>query len=369
MDDKRPKLHEGMLSKLNAVRVMIVMMIAFGYASTMPYGEMNADGIANQEALAHLGYDPSWIGISLLFLWSGFLGMRSLDNHGSSLKYLQSRSLRNLPLLVFVTLVVILILYPVFGKVSESPLQTLKTIFVYFLGTVTCIRPGEPLEGLLDHAEYMCLVQGAIWTLKWGILAHVAMAIGNQISLFKDRRIVLSLSVLSVLFYIAITSIHFYVRPVNGDIILASQLAWPFLLGVSLYQYWEKLPKNPVTNLAVTAGFFILACGLYFTSILPWSKAIIVSLTLGWIWLCVTLLKLPVHHLKFLNNWAPLTLAIYLINWPTAQILLLGPSLPLGVYMALTLSITLILAWAAHKLVSERSFRYARSQSLNRLQA
>lgn len=363
MDDNRPKLHEGMLSKLGAIRVLVVMMIAFGYASTMPYGETNADGVINQEIFAQLGYDPSWIGISLLFLLSGFLGMRSLDNHGSSLKYLESRIVRNLPLLVFVTLVIILILYPIFRESSASLGETLRAVFLYFLGTVTCIRPGEPLEGILEESKYMCLIQGAIWTLKWGVLAHVAMAIGNQINLFKDRKIVLVLSLSSVLFYIAITSIHFYVRPVAGDIILAAQLAWPFLIGVSLCQYWDELPKNPLANLAISAGFFALATTLYFTSILPWSKVIVVSLTMGWGWLCMTVLKLEDHQLKFLNNWAPLTLAIYLINWPTAQILLLGPSLPLGIYMALSLSITLVLAWAAHKLVSEKSFRYARSRN------
>ncbi len=360
MGDNRPKLSEAPLPKLNAIRVIIVMMIALGYASTMPLGENNSAGLPNPEFLAHLGYDPSWIGISLLFFLSGFLGMRSLDRHESSTKYLESRLLRNIPVLIFVTLIVVLLLYPVFGQGTGSTRETLSTIFFYFLGTVTCIKPGELLPGLLDSAAYMCIAQGAIWTLKWGVIAHIIVALGYQIKLFSNRAIVLCLSLLSIVFYISIVFVHLNYNPMPADIVLAAQLGWPFLVGISVYQYWDKLPRRVWPNLLITAGFFGLAFGLYYTSLMPWSKAIIVSLTMGWGWLCVTLLKLETHQFSFLNNWAPLALALYLVNWPTAQILLLVlPELPLGVFMTFSLTITTLIAWSVHKLIAERAFDYA----------
>ena len=80
------------LSKLNFIRIIIVMMIAFGYASTMPLGPLLETGEARPEMFQMLGYDPSWVGISLLFFFSGILALRSLWSHGSSIRYLESKS-------------------------------------------------------------------------------------------------------------------------------------------------------------------------------------------------------------------------------------------------------------------------------------
>lgn len=370
MGDNRPNISELALPKLNAIRVIIVMMIAIGYASTMPFGQNKADGSLNQEIFFHLGYDPSWIGISLLFFLSGFLGMRSLDRHGSSLKYLESRLLRTGPLLIFVTLIIILILYPIFGEPSTSPGETLKIIFLYFLGTVSCIKPGEQLPGILDHAQYECMIQGAIWTLKWGVIAHIAMAAGNALNLFENRLFVLFISLMTTIFYMVIVYLNITFDSVPHDIILAARMAWPFLVGVSIYKYWDKLPKSAVVNLAISAGFIALATFQFYVEGVPWTKAIIVSLTMGWAWLCVTLLKLDKEQLTILNNWAPLALALYLVNWPAAQIILLiTGELPLTVFIPLILMVSVILAWVFHKLVSERSFQFARRRNGGVVQA
>jgi len=120
------------MPKLNALRVIIVLMIALGYASTMPLGPVDASGAHNAEWFSHLGYDPSWIGISLLFFFSGFLAKRSLDRHGSPAKYLESRFLRNAPLLVFITMIVVLVIFPIFGDHKGTPWQSLKAAGMYY---------------------------------------------------------------------------------------------------------------------------------------------------------------------------------------------------------------------------------------------
>lgn len=355
------------LPKLNALRVIIVLMIAFGYASTMPIGPESAPGIPNPELLRFLGYDPSWIGLALLFFLSGFLAMRSLDRHGSSVKYLKSRVLRNAPLLLFVTTIVIAIIYPLFGSSQGSTLDTLKSITLYFFGTITCIKPGEPLPGLLDDAKYMCLIQGAIWTLKWGVLAHIAVAIGNQLNMFAHRITLLCLSTLSIVFYIIAVQVHLGIQNIPGDIILAAQLAWPFLTGMAVYAYWDEIPDSASKNIMITAGLFGGAALLYILSVpyavLPWTKAVVVVHVMAWSWLSITVLKLNTEQFKIMNNWPALALAIYLINWPVSQILLYMFSDP-GQWglVSISLPITLVLAWCAHKLVSEPSFNYARSR-------
>ncbi len=354
------------MPKLNALRIFIVVMIAVGYASTMPLGPENAAGEPNPEWFIQLGYDPSWIGIALLFFFSGLLAMRSVTRHNSPVKYLESRVIRNTPLLFFVTLIIVVLIYPLFGSHNRPPAETFKTLTKYFLGTITCIRPGEPLPGLLDNAKYMCLIQGSIWTLKWGVIAHIAFALGQSIQLFKKPITVLALALGSILFYIIALQIHLIVRPIPGDIVLASQLAWPFLTGMAVYAYWDRIPGDTPTNICIAGGFVALACLMYFVPAILWTKAIVVSLIMGWAWLGIALLKMPTEKLSFLNNWSALALAIYLINWPVSQILLLQlPDLSSGQLIAVSLPVTVLLSFVAHKLISERSFGFARNRMIS----
>jgi len=352
--------NQDIMPKLNALRVIIMAMIAIGYASTMPMGPVNAAGDPIPEWFMHLGYDPSWIGISLLFFFSGLLGMRSLQRHGSSIKYLESRFLRNAPLLAFITLLVVMVVYPIFGTHKGTPLETMKALGTYFLGTVTCIRPGEPLPGLLDDAKYMCLIQGSIWTLKWGVIAHIAVALGQRLNIFGQRIIILGLALTSALFYIVALQIHLLIKPLPGDILLASRLAWPFLVGMAVYAYWDRVPEKITTNIGIAAGFFGIASLMYFVDFIPWTKTIVVSLTMGWAWLGVMCLKMPKNTLSMMNNWPALALAVYLLNWPVSQItLLMLPELTSSALIALSLPITFVLSYVAHKLVSKRSYDFA----------
>jgi len=357
------------LAKLNALRVIIVVMIAIGYGSTMPIGELNAAGTPNPEFFNHLGYDPSWIGIGLLFFLSGFLSLRSLTKHGSAVKYLESRFLRTAPLLFLITLIVILIIHPVFGNSTASA----KDIAIYFLATITCIMPGEKLPGLLDSAAYACLIQGAIWTLKWGVIAHIAAVIGHKLGLFARRRHLLLLCIFTIFCYIV--SVRIYTANpeetnIPIDVILAVRLCWPFLAGMTVYAYWDKLPKSIPANLGISAGFLALALGQFYSDFLPWTKGVIVSLTMAWAWLCVTVLRTESHQLRFLNGWPAMALAIYLINWPTAQILLFSfPGLSPVQLVLTSIPLTLVLAWGAHKLVSEKSYRYANQRKFQVLPA
>lgn len=353
------------MPKLNSLRFFIVLMIAFGYASTMPIGPVDASGNPNPELLKQFGYDPSWIGIALLFFLSGLLAMRSLLRHGSSIKYLESRVFRNAPLLFFVTLIIVLVVYPVFGSPKGPATDTLKNVILYFMGTVTCIRPGEPLPGLLDDAKYMCLIQGSIWTLKWGMLAHIAVAIGQRIKLFANRSIILSLAVFSIIFYVTLLYIHIGIRPMPGDIIIASQLGWPFLTGMAVFAYWDKIPTSFMTNFLISAGFMAIAFAQFYLDFIPWTKLIVVSLILSWSWICIGFLKLAPEKMRFLNGFPAIALAVYLINWPVSQILLLiFPDITSVQLILVSLPITTAFSLLAHKIVSERSFRYAKNREV-----
>lgn len=304
------------LERLNAVRMMVVAMIAVGYASTM------AIGPGNSEALRHFGYDPSWYGVQVLFFISGFLGMRSLERHNTFKTYLVSRAARNLPILIVYTLATITVLYPIFCQYSGNmPAEILK-LSRYFIETVTLIDPGQRLPGLLDDARYMCLIQGAIWTLRWGAFAHFCLALGWHLKILQNRQTLLFLTLITIVGYVIIVFYTVTTQIFTYESIIAGlRVGYAFLIGATIFAWKDKLPKKLVANLGILSILFI-ATFIHFTYI-PWSPMIEVLMSSFWCYLTLTIILTPLRVTNWLKHWPNLTASLYMCHWPVTQILLL----------------------------------------------
>lgn len=347
------------LIRLNAVRTIIVLIIAIGYASTMsPFS-------GQYEVLRHLGYDPSWFGLQILFCLSGYLAVRSLTRHGSSLRYLTSRVLRNSPLLVAYTLAAVAIIYPLFCQTDASTPQEIAKLTRYFFLTVLCIDPGAQLPGLLDDAKYMCLIQGAIWTFRWGALAHIAMAIGWRLNILKSKHILLALAIFSTIFYGAVG----YVAAKNGlestfPAFAGIRLGYAFLAGAALYGWQDKLPKTPLGKGALLVGLISLAAFQY--SYLPWTPAIEICGTFFWTYLAIVIIQTPLRVTAWMNNWPNIVLGLYLGNWGVSQtLILMYPKLHGWPLIGCSLIATTLIAVLTHAAIAGHINRWA-ARSLRR---
>jgi len=324
--------------RLNFVRILIVLAIPFGYASTMPRGPEAS------EYLKHFGYEPSWIGIQLLFFFSGFLALASLQRHKSAFKYLFSKVLRNGPLLAFFTLISVGVIYPIFGKSSGNLMADMVKLSRYAIETITCVNPGQRLPGLLDDSKYMCLIQGAIWTFRWGLLVHIGAAIGWKVGLLSRKKYIASYAILSTVGYGLIQYIY-----IIGNFeslylpMMTLRLSYPFLIGMAVYAYRDQIPKS----LPIKSGL-LLSLGLIAAinaTFLAWTPLIEISLTAFWGYAAYLLAFSKGYLFKWTENVPHLALGFYLAAWPSAQVLLLlNPSLtPPSLIM---LSIPLALSFA-----------------------
>ena len=334
------------LTRLNAVRTIIVILIAIGYASTM-------SPLSGQyEVLRHLGYDPSWFGLQIIFCLSGYLAVRSLTRHGSSLRYLTSGALRNGPLLVAYTLAAVTIIYPIFC-VSEATLsQEVVKLSKYFLLTVLCIDPGARLPGLLDDAKYMCLIQGAIWTFRWGALAHISMAIGWRLNILKSKNVLLILAVLAMIIY----GIAGYIVAHNSweskiPAFAGLRLSYAFLAGAALYGWQDKLPQSGITKLALLIGLMSFAAFQY--TFLTWTPAIEITGTFFWTYLAIVIIQTPLRLTAWMNHWPNIVLGLYLGNWPVCQtLILMYPELHGWALIGVSVPITAVIAFLTHAAIS-----------------
>jgi len=346
------------LAWLASVRMLVITVIAFGYASTMSRGPGTA------EYFNMFGYDPSWYGIQIIFMMSGFLALRSLQRHGSAAKFLLSRAGRNLPALAVFTGLVILVLFPLFGLPLSSGETRLDQHIRYFIKVITCLSPSELTPGLLDNALYMCVVQGGIWTFRWGLVAFVATAGLWLVGGLRDRRILALLTLGCTMLYatIVVYSVQ-NLDAVYSQALQYSQiglrLGWMYMVGMCMYAFKDILRRN----LAIPFGLLSLASLQYI--FLPWTPFIEIcaDLGLGYLaFLAMTSRRTLPASLRLLPD---LSLGLYLYNWPAAQItLLIMPTLTPYPLFAVSFPVTVFLSAVTWFVVSRKiNFSLARRLS------
>jgi len=348
MTTKTTYPHEdGILPRLNAVRLIVVIAIAFGYASTMPMGP-------NKHEIGTLfGYEPSWVGVQVIFFLSGVLAYRSVEAGRIGADYLKSRILRVFPLLLAITLTTVFVIYPLLGKPLSST-EDYLALAQYFFLTVTCLDPGRELPGLMDDALYACLIQGAIWTLRWGLFLHIAVAFGARFRGLVQPRLILSAGLVSMLLYAAWQyGAAKRLLPNMPSPMIGLHFGYIFLLGMALWAYRNHLPQRVATRYAIAAGLFGFAALNYYA--LPWTSFIEISLTLSLGFTAWLISTSTTSKLSFLDHWPHLAVGLYLLNWPTTQVILHAfPSLNSITLALVSLPVSLVLTLLTHWIFTGR---------------
>jgi peptidoglycan/LPS O-acetylase OafA/YrhL len=337
--------HQDKYQWLGPLRMVIIALIALGYASTMPRGPEHA------EYLRMFGYDPSWYGISLIFMISGWLAMKSLARHGSALKFLGSRFIRNMPIVVLFAAFVPLVLFPAFGIPPEPGTSRVSQHMEYFLRVVSCIEPSALTPGLLDNALYMCIIQGGLWTFRWGMVAFLATAGLWVVGGLKNRVHLLAYTVLIGSLYVGLVD-----RQVRGFetllefVVTASRLGFFYLIGMSAYAYRDKLQRTlrfPAILLGVTLVEYFL---------LQWTPLIEITATLALGYLAYYGITSKRATPAWMQQIPDLSLGLYVINWPMAQIVLLNlPGIsPLQLF-AISFPLTVLMSLGIWLLINRKT--------------
>lgn len=340
----------SVLARINAVRLIIVGFIGLGYASTMAVGPQS------QEWLSTFGYDPSLFGLQVLFFLSGWLAWRSLSQGKSATAFIKSRVSRTVPWLALYTLIVVAVLYPLLCNPDAPSVKSAAQLSVYFLTTVTLIDPGQAMPGALDNALYACLLQGAIWSLRWGAIAFIGLLLTYKLGL-RHRLWYLGFFVVAVCAHIGVNA--WTDRTESAllfPLIPGLRLAVPFLLGIAAYGWKDRLPTGARGWILISALFLGVASIHYYG--FRFSYMIEILAMTGWCALAMALLHSQSRGLK---NWPNFVLPFFLGVWPTAQGLLAAfPTITIPVLVIATLSTALSIAalfWGLKRLASRSVHR------------
>jgi len=197
-----------------------------------------------------------------------------------------------------------------------------KRITKYVMLTVFCIDPSSPVQGLMDDAKYMCLVQGALWTLRIGVILHIAVVIAHFIKLFSNRIfILLGTSVVTLTYAFA-----GYFAAKKGienleSLLTILRLSYAFGTGLCVWAYREKILELRHWVLILPLTFFVIASANFWFS--KWTTLIEISSTLTFIFLSWIVLVTRNRTFALLKNWKNVTMISMTIGWPTIQTLLL----------------------------------------------
>lgn len=334
------------LDWLGPIRMLVIAFIAFGYASTMPRGPEKA------EYLRMFGYDPSWYGISVIFMMTGFLSLRSLRRHNSPLKFLFSRFGRNIPTLLIFALIVILAIFPIFAVAPEAGTSRLDQHLQYLVSVISCVNPGTLTPGLLDNALYTCVIQGGLWTFRWGAIAFIGTALLWGIGILRHNKIIAYLTIALTISFIVLmvyASKTPDIHPVLNFIITGLHLGWAYMFGMCLYAYGARLPRTYLIPLSLI-GF----AALHFY-LIAWTPLIEISMELGLGYLCYLGITSKRPAPQWVRATPDISLGLYMFNWPATQItLLLIPTLtPLPLF-AIAFPVTVLISLCVWGLVSRK---------------
>lgn len=301
------------LHGLASLRILVILCIGLGYASTMSIGP------ENYEWGNHWGYDPSWYGLQILFLLSGFLAARSMTQGRTVQDFFKSRLMSLWPALLAATLVTVLLIYPIMCAPDAAVRMDARDLTSYFFKTVFLIDPGSRMPGLLDDAKYMCLMQGAIWTLRWGLILHVAFLIGWKTKILSQPFLATALALLAVCLYMMAVHQAVGATPLGAVVepfLPGLRLGYAYVCGVALFAWQHRLPKKASTLLMTAAALGGAATIQYL--FLPWTPLIEIFGTAFWATLCIGFL---IHAPEVLRRCPRLAPVLYVSIWPSAQII------------------------------------------------
>lgn len=202
------------------------------------------------------------IGVAVFFILSGFLITMSFEKRADFMSFLRGRVLRIFPGLIFMLLLTIFVLGPVFTTQSVTDYFMNFSTYKYFISNVTLFNIQYFLPGVFVNNIYEGVVNGSLWTLFYEFCFYFSIPLLSMLNLLQKKRfkyLVISIFVVNLLFEINRGSTILDSMPtiVFNSVYLFNY----FLAGASVYVYKDRIKFNKnifFTSLILLISFIYL---------------------------------------------------------------------------------------------------------------
>ncbi len=287
------------------------------------------------------GYEPtrlhdwtlSYLSVNGFFILSGLLIAKSLFTRQDIGSYARSRLLRIYPALILLMAALLFVFGPLFGSPGNAGYFKQFEPWAY---VTRVLLMGDPLTapGDVFHAEPDAVFNGALWTIRYEVLAYVLAGIGFWLGVLRHRWVVVgTLAGVQLMYLVAQSSA--VAALFSPGMISLFRFMTCFLLGMTIWHF-PVLRRLGLAALVSTLAAFLL---------LGWSPfgEMLANLLLAASLMYFGLVASPIPRIARMPDYS---YGIYIWHYPVLQsILIMIPGIsPMAL---LATSLPLILGCAA----------------------
>lgn len=249
------------------------------------------------------------IAVAVFFVLSGLYVAKSLSKEHSTRTFLWKRCKRIFPQLWIVVILSVLILGPFFTNLQLSLYFCSFETWKYLLNLV--LLPVHNLPGVFGKNAYQT-INGPLWTMPIEFACYVFLAINAFIAEKSKNHTIhnrINLDILSIIAFELLFLASIYLN--NSMMISVFRPVVCFWVGVLMFDYSDRVVLSPLIG---TAGMAILILAARISPIFNILLPLLFSYSI-----IAIVLGLP--QIKW--NWKMFELSyeMYLLGWPTQQIL------------------------------------------------
>ncbi len=326
------ELLRGRNNNFNLLRLAAAITVFISHVLVLKAGTGQGPSVIQQ----YLGTSASSLAVNAFFVLSGLLVTKSLLASGSIADYAVARGLRLFP--AFAVLVLVLTFGLGLVSTTLSPteyLSDLKTLKYWLLTSLTFTEVGS-LPGVFASNPVVQIANGPVWTLKYEVLAYVAILILFSFGVVQRRAAFATFcGAFFIASIVAVQSfdVHAAAHTLTGN-------PWAnlfrfgscFLFGALCFVFRDKVKLN---GYAVLVGF----CAAYLLRTLHVYE-IIAILAFGYAILWLSLV--PSGKIRCFNRLGDYSYGIYIWHWPMIQtIIAFNPDISTGWLFVLSASVIL----------------------------
>ncbi|WP_223522286.1 acyltransferase family protein [Pseudomonas sp. A-B-26] len=326
-------------NNLNLLRLIAALMVLYAHSFSF-YGK---------PTIGFLDLVPyGGLGISIFFVISGYLIVKSWGFNPSPVNFLMKRSLRIFPALIVVVLITMFLLGPAFSTLGVKEYFS-HPLFPSYIKNII-LKPVFALPGVLEHSRVPNAVNGSLWSLPVEFFMYlVVMGLGI---LFKGGRLVYA----AVTALFAAVVIFWCWRDAPLIVIYGTDIREVFLTGI-YFMMGACFAKFHLERWFSLSGVFVLLMVTIFLAPYSSGNSILTWLTLPYVVLAYGLSRSWLGSL--VNKIGDCSYGVYIYAFPVQQFVLLKyPGIDYGSYLIVTILITLALGCCSWHLVEKRILKF-----------
>jgi len=322
-----------------AMRIGFALVILAGHSIQIPHGLPLAPGGAQfLDAVVQRCLDG-------FFILSGYMITASALRSNDLVGYTLSRVLRIAPGLIAATLLLWLVVGPLFTSLSFGEYWSQGQTWAFPVMLLSQADPMAGLPGVFDGSPQGYYANGPLWTIRYEIMAYVGVGALMMTGLFRNRFQVLSWVLLAMIGSVAYATFGY--SGIGDDTIgTLARFAPAFLIGGGIYVLRDEFTLSPALIALSALAAFMAAP----TVLGPVMLQVATALTVVWL----GFVRLPRAMGKPLEEIEDVSYGVYILHWPIGQMLFaLNPGFNSLTLFALMVPLAIFGGWVMRVLVEK----------------